>query len=163
MAAAQRRWQRGSKAAVQRKSWRQRRRWQQHLAGSVASVAALTFNNQLKVATAAATEMATMTATTMTMETKATVATCCCLHHRHRQCHAIAKLPPPPPSWQLPTRCCRASAAAVAFGRMAGDDKESSGRCNQQPPLPQRWFCRNRRWVQALPTIPPTPFRRFYA
>ncbi len=28
---------------------------------------------------------------------------------------------------------------------------------------PQRWFCWNRRWVRALPTIPPTPFRRFYA
>ncbi len=106
----------------------------------MASEAALTINNQLKVATAAATETATMTATTMTMETKATASTCCCLRRRRRQRRAIAKLPPPPPSWQLPTRCRRASAAPAAFGRTAGGDKKSSGRCNQQPPLPQRRF-----------------------
>ncbi len=28
---------------------------------------------------------------------------------------------------------------------------------------PQRWFRRNRRWGRELPTLPPTPFRRFYA
>ena len=163
VAAARQRWQRGSRASLQRKSRRRRRR-QQHLASSVASAAALTINNQLKVATAVATETATMTATMMTMETKATAATCCCLcRRRRRQCRGIAKLPPPLPSWQLPTRCRRASAATAAFGRTAGDNKESSGRCNQQPPLPQRRFCRNRRWVRALPTIPPTPFRRFDA
>jgi len=104
-------------------------------------------------------KMATMTATAMTMETKATAATCCCLRRRRRrQCRGIAKLLPPLPSWQLSTRCRRASAATAAFGRTAGDNKESSGRCNQQPPLPQRRFCRNRWWVRALPTIPPTPF-----
>ncbi len=49
------------------------RRWrQQHLAGSAALAAALTINNQLKVAAAAA----RMTAMTMTMETKAAAATC---------------------------------------------------------------------------------------
>jgi hypothetical protein len=42
----------------------------------VASAAALTINNQLKVATAAATETAMMTAMTMTMETKMTAASC---------------------------------------------------------------------------------------
>ena len=61
---------------MQRTARRRRRRRRQHLAGSAASAAALTTNNQLKVATAAATETATMTAMTMTMETKATVATC---------------------------------------------------------------------------------------
>jgi hypothetical protein len=76
-----------------------------------------------------------MTAKTMTMETKATAATCCCLRRR-RQRHAIAKLAAavklaaayalPPP-----TRCRRAFAAAVAFGRTAGDNNEGSGRRNQ--------------------------------
>jgi hypothetical protein len=28
---------------------------------------------------------------------------------------------------------------------------------------PQRRFRQNRRWVQPLPTIPPTPFQQFYA
>jgi len=67
---------------VQRKS---QRWWQQHLGGGVASAAALTINNQLKLATAVETETATMTATMMTMETKSTAATCCCLRRCRRQ------------------------------------------------------------------------------
>ena len=129
IAAARRQWQLGSRAAVQ---WtaRRRQRQRQHLAGSVAAAAAPTINNQLKVSTAAATETAMMTVTMMTMETKVTAASCCCLHHRHCQRRSIAMLPPPPlllPSWPpLPS---------FTFGRMAGDDKEGSGRRNQQPTI----------------------------
>ena len=90
-------------------------RRQRHCCRSCARAAALTINNQLKVVTAGATETATMTATTMTIKTKATAATCCCLCRRRRKRHAIAKLPPPPPSWQIPTRCRRASTAAIAY------------------------------------------------
>jgi hypothetical protein len=78
--------------------------------------AALTINNQLKVATAAM-ETATMTATTMTMETKVTAATCCCLRRRRqagRRLRAAAALPlPPSPSAGRQATTKRAADGAI--------------------------------------------------
>ena len=62
--------------------------WQHHSGmrgGSVAVVAAQTINNQLKAATATATERTMMKAMTMTMETKTMAATCHCI----RRCDSL--------------------------------------------------------------------------